>query len=230
MLHRTINEIFPWSYPSPPDEYDLRKICNSHLDAARMPEDVYRWIEKEDCPFKQEACGEILLIIIAERRTDMWDDTWRYMNSYILEDISSHINHIIRHARGDQSYTEYTTTPPQFTTTTTHEHEFVELKKQLEQQDKRLDVIEEHLQLSPSKKYLWPSYTAEASEEDKKNFENTLRQLCTSGAKSVSADVKNFIISQSRRGIILRPGNLKTEHSYIKLFGYPYGEKAYYGA
>jgi len=220
MLHRTIEEIFPWSYPSPPDEYDLRKICNTHLDDARMPEDVYRWIEKEDCPFRQEACGEILLLIIAERRTDAWDDVWHSMNGYIMEDICSHVNHIIRHARGDQVYTA----------NTTHDPEIVVLKQQLEQQGKRIDAIEEHLKLTPSKKYLWPTYTAEASEDDKKNFENTLRQLCTSGAKRVSSDVKQFITSQSRRGIIIRPGNLNTEHSYIKLFGYPYGAKAYYGA
>jgi len=230
MLHRTINEIFPCSYPSPPDEDDLRKLCNTHLDDARMPEDVYRWIEKEDCPYRQEACGEILLLIIAERRTDTWDDSWHNVSSYILEDIRSHVNHIIRHARGDQVYVESSTTPPQYIATTTHDQVLTELKQRIDQQDKRLEAIEEHLQLTPNHKYLWPSYTAEASEDDKKNFENTLRQLCTSGAKSVSADVKQFIISQSRRGIIIRPDNLKTEHGYIKQFGYPYGEKAYYGA
>lgn len=78
--------------------------------------------------------------------------------------------------------------------------------------------------------FLWPLYTASATDDDKQTFEDYLRKLCASKKKSLTKDIKNYLKAKSDVRIISRPEQQNTEYDIIKRFGYPFGEKAYYAA
>lgn len=78
--------------------------------------------------------------------------------------------------------------------------------------------------------YHWPTYSSQATDEDKIIFENHLREICKIKKRSLSKDVKSYLKLKENDGIIIRPSQINTEYEYVKKFGYPYQESAYYSA
>lgn len=44
----------------------------------------------------------------------------------------------------------------------------------------------------------------------------------------MTADIKNYLKVKEDQGIIIRPKQINAEFEIVKLFGYPYKDKAYY--
>lgn len=74
----------------------------------------------------------------------------------------------------------------------------------------------------------WSLYQKGVPEETKRDFEDFLRKLCHSKKKSMTADIKTYLKAKEDQGIIIRPKQINAEIEIVKLFGYPYKEKAYY--
>lgn len=78
--------------------------------------------------------------------------------------------------------------------------------------------------------FLWPSYTAKASDDDKRTFEDYLSKLCRSTKKSMTKDIKNYLAAKVGEKIISRPEQINTEYEWVKRFGYPRAQKTYYNS
>lgn len=74
----------------------------------------------------------------------------------------------------------------------------------------------------------WPLYTAKATDEDKKTFEDYLSQLCKSNRKKLTQEIKSYLKMKEEQGIINRPNQLNIEYEYIQRFGYSRAIKTYY--
>ena len=77
------------------------------------------------------------------------------------------------------------------------------------------------------KSFLWPFYGSTCTDEEKKEFETTLKSLCASTDKCMTRDVKEFLKRKGNEGTIIRPKQITQEHEIVKKFGYPYSYKAY---
>ena len=77
------------------------------------------------------------------------------------------------------------------------------------------------------KSFLWPLYGSTCTDEEKKEFETTLKSLCASTDKCMTSDVKEFLKRERNKGTIIRPKQITQEFEIVKKFGYPYTYKAY---
>lgn len=101
-----------------------------------------------------------------------------------------------------------------------------EVRQELQHIRQRLERLEQQ-----GNTLCWPLYTAQATEEDKQTFEKMLRKLCQSRSRSHSRDVKLYLTQKEKAGLIIRPTELKQEHTILSdLFGYQPTYSAYHNA
>lgn len=227
MNHRSISNIFPLYYPQP-DEEDIARKCRAHFYTSQLPNDLTRWIEREQCPYMREAYAEIMLQIIAQGIEEQ--DMDFYVKPDVREEVESTLNRIIRYSRTDQLAEEmFKTEQPQPNNNTPREEHMNAMEKQIMYLTNEVKQIKEQL-TQPSFSISWPTYQPNVTDEDKHSFENYLRTLCSSGKRSMTADIKTYLTKKEEAGIIIRPKQQNTEWEILKQFGYPYTNKTYYNS
>lgn len=80
----------------------------------------------------------------------------------------------------------------------------------------------------PDSPFLWPDYRDSATDSQKHRFEEKLKQLIAAHKKDMTVQIKQWL--HDNEHVILRPRHTKTEYEYLKRFGYPRGQSAYYFA
>lgn len=79
--------------------------------------------------------------------------------------------------------------------------------------------------------WLWPDeYYCSNNEDERQTFENYLRKICHSRARSLTHDVKDYLDLKQKQGLIVRPTQQNTEWEILKTFDYPFAKSTYYGA
>lgn len=216
-------------YPLAPDEYDLRRLCNAHLEGLQQPNDITDWIDREPNPYLRELYATQATLIIKEY---IADGTWGG-NAGLYDPIFEELNHIARRAFGEQvgdnlyqaeknAYTQ----PLQEAVVQTVPL-MQKLQEQMDYMNERLDDMERRLSSAEDTPH-WPYYTAQATEKDKLYFEQQLHKWCASTKKSATQDIKTFLEIKLKEGIIYQPKQINDEWEALKEFGYKYKQSAYY--
>lgn len=98
---RSIPEIFPTFYTGVSDEETLRRMVDGYMDECYEAQDLYRWIERQNDPYRREACAVLTITRIKERSQDE-DDDFRLNPQIYEERILPELKRIIRYAQSDQ--------------------------------------------------------------------------------------------------------------------------------
>lgn len=84
--------------------------------------------------------------------------------------------------------------------------------------------------ISAGNDFLWPLYTAKATDADKRDFEQYLSLLCSKPTKSQTSDIKLYLRLKEEQHIIIRPSQQSEEYDLICSFGYQRAKKTYYNS
>ena len=209
-------------YANPLPEDYIRRTIAVRFSECQCERDAYEWIERNDNPYEREAYATLFLRMLSERNEDM------QINTCVRENIEERLSKIIRGARNDQVAEEALAREGLVMGVTgaidEQWKESVEVRMYDMQQ--QIDALKE-AKGNPVT-YMWPYYTAEASEEDKRDFEYQLRHICESKSRGITRDIKTFLENKVKAHKITRPSQLKDEYPIIRRFGYPHAEKTYY--
>lgn len=231
---RTIDDIFPDYYLGKPDETYLRRTVEAHIECAQLPDDLHLWIDREQCPYMREAYATALMQDLADRTSD----PDRAMDSMVRIQVEDALRRIIRHAQAEQNaeellYAENLTQAPTSTGYQPDEDSHIRaLERNVAYLQQEIHDIKRLLtmQQAHDPAYLWPSYTAQATEGDKRTFEDVMHRLCSSTARSATQEIKKYLNLKTKEGIIVRPSQINVEYDYVCRFGYSRTESAYYKA
>lgn len=239
MRYRALTDIFPVGYPFLPSEAEVRRQCRKWLDMAY---DDYNLliitgeINRIVNPYLKEYTTVVMHNLLLKEASDP-DSEYR-INSTCLEALEADFRRIIGNAWNEQVQENMNTaydweegkrdehdTRDAQTLENTSQVNMQLILQEIQRAHERIDNLER-----ANGVFLWPAYTAQATEDDMRTFEDFLRSLCKSGKKSTTKDIKTYLKSKEEAGIITRPEQINTEYEWVKKFQYPYGEKAYYSA
>lgn len=228
---RDISAIFPDYYIGAPDEQFVRRRCATHMGEATMPEDIYRWIDRETCPYMREAYAGTCLSLLEE-----WQEDEEHRLRYDVREMAElELRKIIRYAQTDQIAEERLAAElgvkdnPATRDASATEH-LLQLQLQVSQLVKDVAELKARHQ-SPCVEAHWPMFTAKATDAEKQAFEARLRAFCTSTKRTHSHEVKGYLELKESEGIITRPAELKKEHEILQnCFDYKPTYSAYHNA
>lgn len=229
MLHRSISDIFPAYYP-PPDEEEIACKCNNHLDDAQMPMEVYKWIEKIDCPYMREAYAECTWQQLYERRMDSDEEHLCGIRAHVLEDIYDNLKHIIRQAQSEQLTDQLLVCDVMEPIVANHHSQVPELQHiqgQLDYLKEEIEQLKKDKIIAPDHALIAACYTAKATDEDKRIIEDFLRRTCAKKDKSMTAQIKKYLRLKQSDGLLVLPLQLQDEYDIVCQFGYSYKLKTY---
>ncbi len=230
MTHRLIADIFPAYYLEKVDEEEIQRKCNNHLDAAQMPEDVYKWIEKEDCPYMREAYAESTWQKLDERRVDPYEQQLCAIRTYLLEEIYDHLKHIIRQAQSEQLTDQLLACDAMEPIVANHHNQVPQLQQiqvQLDYLKKEVEQLKTDKIIAPNHALIAACYTAKATNDDKCVIEDFLRRICAKKDKSMTAQLKKYLRLKQTDGLLVLPIQLQDEYDIVCQFGYNYTLKTY---
>lgn len=223
-------------YPLAPDGEDLRRLCERHFEHLSQPDDVTDWIDHTENPYLRELYATQTALLVKEHCTsDLDTEKWN-LPSYVQEDIVENLALIANKALGSQmgesAYwaERIVYSKPQQEAIVQSMPYVQEVNEKLEFMSKRMDNFEEKLEGPRVEIPHWPYFTKEASEDDKRTFENFLLKLCTKETKGISGEIKTFLALKAQAGIIIRPKIIDTELDILRTFGYKSPDKTYYNA
>jgi len=239
---RAIENIFPSYYINPPDETEIRRHVNAHLYDCQVARDAYEWIERKDCPYLREAYATITYIVIGEMISD-GDWNIRYD---VREDVEYRLKRLISYAQTDQvaeerlmadrlsmldttiaAHSDTTTTDPPATQPSLTAL-VVQLTKNVDSLHDEVDSLKQQIATDAQPaRWIWPLYTAKATEEDKRTIEDYLHRICSKKNRGATAEIKKFLQHKQAAGLIERPQLLETEYDIICQFGYKQSLKTY---
>ena len=221
-------------YPLAPDGEDLRRLCERHFEHLSQPDDITDWIDHTENPYLRELYATQTAILVKEHCTsdiERWN-----LPSYVQEDILENLALIANKALGSQ-IGESTYWAERFAYIKPQQEAIVqsmpyvqEVNEKLELMNKRMDNIEEKLEEPRVEMPHWPYFTENASNDDKRIFENFLSKLCSKNIKGISGEIKLFLELKQKSNIIIRPTKTDVELDILRMFGYKAPDKTYYNA
>lgn len=237
MRYRSITDIFPVGYHFLPSEVEVRRQCRRWLDIAH---DEYNLliitgqINQIVDPYLKEYTTVVMHNLLLQEAANL-DSDYR-LNNTCLEALETDFRRIISNVWNEQIresmntaydreegiHVEQDTRDVQ-TLETTSEANMQLILSEIRRAHARIDKME-----GRNAAYLWPTYTANATDEDKRIFENYLRQLCASNKRSATAEIKKYLKLKEKQGIIIRPQQINSEYDILETFGYSKSPKAYY--
>lgn len=195
-----------------------------------MPEDIYRWIDRETCPYMREAYAGTCLMLLEE-----WQEDEEHRLRYDVREVAElELRKIIRYAQTDQIAEERLAAELGVKDNpATRDASLTERMNQMElrmgQMSQEIAELKARHQTQEAGHH-WPMFTAKATEEEKKTFEDYLRRICLSKKRNMTTEIKKYLALKERDGIIQRPTQTNQEYEWIKSFGYSRSEKTYYNA
>ena len=173
-----------------PDEEYICRDLRSHLGGGEClcVSDVYSWIERMTDVRKRGAYALVFYLRFSELCQSL---EW-HLDSYTLDHIKDHLKRIASEAMevliGLKSLLpcRQSSPAPEPTAAT---------KPVLDPAlvDALTDAVAQKLGITKSTSFLWPLYTARATDEEKQTFEKYLKDICEKKPKSMTATIKKYL-------------------------------------
>lgn len=234
MNYRSKTDIFPLANPYLPDETEVLKQCRSWLYTAFERQQMAFFSEKINAiidPYRREYTVSIMHDLLLREATDEESDMC--LSSNVLEQIEADFCRIIRRARADQVVEEMdlledkaADAPLSDSTLSTISRMEANIAYLNQEVANIKQLIEQHTQ--PALR--WPTYCSQATDADKRDFEQYLSSLCSKPTKSQTSDIKLYLRLKEEQHIIIRPSQQSEEYDLICSFGYQRAKKTYYNS